>query len=59
MDEKIKSIKKNETWKLAYIPKGHKAISIKLVYKVKRMLIERLKIQSKASYIRLKSKNLS
>ena len=36
MDEEIKAIKKNDTWKLASLPKGHKAIGVKWVYKVKK-----------------------
>ncbi|KAK6160335.1 hypothetical protein DH2020_003716 [Rehmannia glutinosa] len=36
MDEEIKSIKKNDTWELAQLPKGHKAIGVKWVYKVKK-----------------------
>ena len=29
MDEEIKAIKKNDTWELASLPKGHKAIGVK------------------------------
>lgn len=29
MDEKIKAIKRNNTWKLTTIPKSHKAIGVK------------------------------
>ena len=36
MDEEITGIKKNDTWELASIPKGHKAIGVKQVYKVKK-----------------------
>ena len=36
MDEEITAIKKNDTWELASIPKGHKAIGVKWVYKVKK-----------------------
>ena len=36
MDEEIEAIKKNDTWELASIPKGHKAIGVKWVYKVKK-----------------------
>ncbi|CAJ2640870.1 unnamed protein product [Trifolium pratense] len=36
MDEEIKAIKKNETWELVSLPKGHKAISVKWVYKAKK-----------------------
>lgn len=33
MDEEINAIKKNKTWALASLPKGHEAISVKQVYK--------------------------
>ncbi|CAJ2633694.1 unnamed protein product [Trifolium pratense] len=36
MDEEIKAIKKNETWELVSLPKGHKAIGVKWVYKAKK-----------------------
>ena len=36
MNEEIKSIEKNDTWKLVILPKGHKAIGVKWVYKIKR-----------------------
>ncbi|KAH9650220.1 hypothetical protein KPL70_026283 [Citrus sinensis] len=36
MDEEIKAIVKNDTWELTTIPKGHKAIGVKWVYKTKR-----------------------
>ena len=36
MDEEIKSIKKNETWELATLPKNHNAIGVKWVYKIKK-----------------------
>ncbi|KAE8671999.1 hypothetical protein F3Y22_tig00111877pilonHSYRG00324 [Hibiscus syriacus] len=36
MDEKIKAIEKNDTWELTSLPKGHKAISVKWVYKSKQ-----------------------
>ena len=29
MDEEIKAVKKNATWKLAFLPKCHKAIGVK------------------------------
>ena len=31
MDEEITVIKKNDTWELASLPKGHKAIDVKWV----------------------------
>ena len=43
MDEEIKSIEKNDTWQLVSLPKGHKAIGVKWVYKTNEMLKERLK----------------
>ncbi|XP_052288592.1 uncharacterized mitochondrial protein AtMg00820-like [Citrus sinensis] len=36
MDEEIKVIVKNDTWELTTLPKGHKAIGVKWVYKTKR-----------------------
>lgn len=36
MDDEIESIKKNDTWELATLPKGQKAIGVKWVYKVKK-----------------------
>ncbi|KAL1549227.1 hypothetical protein AAHA92_17357 [Salvia divinorum] len=35
MDEEIKAIEKNDTWELVTLPKGHKAIGVKWVYKIK------------------------
>ncbi|KAH9726094.1 hypothetical protein KPL70_008130 [Citrus sinensis] len=36
MAEEIKAIVKNDTWELITLPKGHKAIGVKWVYKTKR-----------------------
>ncbi|KAH9751752.1 hypothetical protein KPL71_014419 [Citrus sinensis] len=36
MDEEIKAIVKNDTWELTTFRKGHKAIGVKWVYKMKR-----------------------
>lgn len=36
MDEKIKVIVTNDTWELAILPRDHKVIDIKLVYKMKK-----------------------
>ncbi|KAL5539459.1 hypothetical protein UlMin_045115 [Ulmus minor] len=36
MDEEIRAIKKNDTWELTSLLKGHKAIGVKWVYKTKR-----------------------
>ncbi|KAH9669584.1 hypothetical protein KPL70_021844 [Citrus sinensis] len=36
MDEEIKAIVKNDTWELTTLPKSHKAIGVKWVYKTKR-----------------------
>jgi hypothetical protein len=36
MDEEMASIIDNDTWELATLPAGHKAIGLKWVYKVKR-----------------------
>ena len=36
MDEKIRSIERNDTWELVSLPKGHKAIGVKWVYKAKK-----------------------
>ena len=36
MDDEIKAIEKNDTWELTSLPKGHKAIGVKWVYKAKK-----------------------
>ncbi|KAE8734503.1 hypothetical protein F3Y22_tig00000764pilonHSYRG00191 [Hibiscus syriacus] len=36
MDEEIKAIEKNDTWELTSLPKGHKVIGVKWVYKTKQ-----------------------
>ena len=36
MDEEIKSIEKNNTWELSELPKGHKAIGVKWIFKKKK-----------------------
>lgn len=36
MEEEIQSIEKNNTWELTTLPKDHKAIGVKWVYKVKK-----------------------
>jgi hypothetical protein len=36
MQEEIDSVKRNQTWELADLPQGHRAITIKWVYKLKR-----------------------
>ncbi|KAM1937502.1 hypothetical protein FF1_015220 [Malus domestica] len=36
MDEEIEAIQKNDTWEIANLPKGHKAIGVKWVYKTKK-----------------------
>ncbi|KAE8705324.1 hypothetical protein F3Y22_tig00110429pilonHSYRG00698 [Hibiscus syriacus] len=36
MDEEIKAIENNDTWELTSLPKGHKAIDVKWVYKTKQ-----------------------
>lgn len=36
MDDEIEAIQKNDTWELAILPKGHKAIGVKWVYKMKK-----------------------
>ncbi|KAA0060231.1 Retrovirus-related Pol polyprotein from transposon TNT 1-94 [Cucumis melo var. makuwa] len=35
MDEEIEAIKRNNTWELTDLPKGHKTIGVKWVYKIK------------------------
>ena len=35
MDDEIKSIERNNTWELAELPKGQKAIGVKWIYKTK------------------------
>jgi hypothetical protein len=34
--EEIDSVKQNQTWELADLPQGHRAITLKSVYKLKR-----------------------
>ena len=36
MDEEIRAIEKNDTWELTKLPKGHKPIGVKWIYKTKR-----------------------
>jgi hypothetical protein len=36
MQEEIDFVKRNQTWELAYLPLGHRAITLKWVYKLKR-----------------------
>ena len=36
MEEEINAIEKNDTWELSTLSKGHKAISVKWVYKEKK-----------------------
>ncbi|XP_070035165.1 uncharacterized protein [Nicotiana tomentosiformis] len=36
MQEEIKSIEKNNTWELTTLPKGHRAIEVKWIYKTKK-----------------------
>ncbi|PKI72950.1 hypothetical protein CRG98_006650 [Punica granatum] len=36
MEEEIHAIKKNNTWELTLLPRGHKAIGVKWVFKTKR-----------------------
>ena len=36
MGEEIESIEKNKTWELTTLPKGHRAIGVKWVYKTKK-----------------------
>lgn len=36
MDKEIKAIKKNDTWELASLIKGHKEISVKWVYEANK-----------------------
>ena len=36
MEEEIKAIEKNNKWELSTLPKGHKAIGVKQVYKEKK-----------------------
>ena len=44
MDEEIKAVKKNDTWELASLPKGHKIIGVKWVYKAKKNAKEEVEI---------------
>lgn len=36
MEMEIESIRKNETWELADLPKDHKAVGLKWIYKLKK-----------------------
>ena len=36
MDDEMKAIEKNKTWKLTTLPTCHKPIGVKWVYKVKK-----------------------
>ena len=36
MEEEINVIKKNDTWELSKLPKGHEAIGVKYVFKIKK-----------------------
>ena len=36
MEEEIKAIEKNNTWELSSLPKGHEAIGVKWVFKIKK-----------------------
>jgi hypothetical protein len=36
MREELKAIEDNDTWELTSLPGGHRAVSLKWVYKVKR-----------------------
>jgi hypothetical protein len=36
MQEEIDFVKRNQTWELADLPQGHRAITLKWVYKLKR-----------------------
>ena len=36
MEEEMTSIRENRTWSLVDLPRGHRAIGLKWVYKVKR-----------------------
>jgi hypothetical protein len=36
MDEEIRCIEKNQTWKLVDVPKDKDVISVKLIYKTKQ-----------------------
>ena len=36
MDDEIKAIEKNDTWEFVALPKGHKPIGVKWVYKTKK-----------------------
>lgn len=35
MDKEIKFIEKNQTWELTTLPKGHKAVDLKWIFKLK------------------------
>ncbi|KAH9670910.1 hypothetical protein KPL70_017154 [Citrus sinensis] len=55
MDKEIKAIVKNDTWELTTLPKGHKVIGVKWVYKTKR----NVKGEIKRHKVRLVAKGYS
>ena len=48
MEEEINAIKKNDIWELPKLPKGHEAIGVKWVFKIKKNAkgeVERYKVR--------------
>ena len=48
MNEEIRAIEKNKIWKLTSLPKGHKPIGVKWIYKIQHTAdenVERYKAQ--------------
>ena len=51
MDEEMQSLQKNQTWKLASLPKGKKAIGCKWVYAMKDGFPDKNNIRYKAGLV--------
>ena len=51
MDEEMQSLQKNQTWKLASLPKGKKAIGCKWVYAMKDGVPDKNNIRCKARLV--------
>jgi hypothetical protein len=50
MQEEIDSVKRNQTWELADLPQGHRAITLKWVYKLKQNEIGEI-VKHKVSHV--------
>ena len=56
MNEEIQAIKRNKTQEQATLPKGHKSIKVKQVFKLKKNAIGGRKIQGKPCCQEIKAK---